>query len=700
MTQLVKLRLVLAVFFLALAGPAVALIYQAYQRLQWETFHQHQSLAETFGSRVDQSLRDLVRLEDARSFTEYNFFNIVSPATDSLLQRSPLAVYPPLVSVPGLIGHFQVDTQGDFSAPFLPPADIDDTRAGISAQERQARQALAARLQGILAANRLLGTGVHDKQRYPGAPSPAIDREEKARVERDDGQLASATPATLVTDAPAAQAAFDVLNERASHRDSSLPASAANSLGQVADLKLEQQFQGKAVMADAQKKEDQVVPAAKAKRVLRKEASVQYELDVPPAAQALGDERRRTNSPLRIRTFESEVDGFETSLLASGELVVFRKVWRDGQRYVQGLVIDRERFFAALVTAPFDTSGLARSSSLLVARRGEVLARDAGAESRAYDTAGALRGTLLYQSRMSAPFSDFELIFSVTRLPAGPGAVVIGWLAAVLALVLCGGTLLMYRLGARQLALARQQQEFIAAVSHELKTPLTSIRMYGEMLREGWAPEGKRQAYYSFIHDEAERLTRLINNVLNLARMTRNELHVELRGVTVAQLVDLLHSKLGSVVSHAGRRYELNIEAGLTERMVMVDLDCFTQVFLNLIDNALKFTSGEQALQINVRRDAERGIEFAVRDFGPGIPKDQLERIFALFYRGENALTRATAGTGIGLALVKRLVEVMHGRVSVVNRQPGAEFRVLLPLAASSVALSGTVSADRLRSSA
>ena len=691
MTPLVKLRLALALFFLALAGPAVALIYQAYQRLQWETFHQHQSLAEAFASRVDQSLRDLVRLEDARSFTEYNFFNIVSPATDSLLQRSPLAVYPPLVSVPGLIGHFQVDTQGDFSAPFLPSADIDDTRAAISAPERQARQALAARLQGILAANRLLGTGAHDKQRYPGAPSPAI--------ERDDGPLASATPATLAADAPAAQAAFDVLNERASRRDSSLPASAANSLGQVADLKLEQQFQGKAVMADEQKK-DQVVPAAKAKRALRKEASVQYELDVPLAAQALGDERRRTNSPLRIRTFESEVDGFESSLLASGELVVFRKVWRDGQRYVQGLVIDRERFFAALVTVPFDTSGLARSSSLLVARRGEVLARDAGAESRAYDTAGELRGTLLYQSRMSAPFSDFELIFSVTRLPAGPGAVVIGWLAAVLALVLCGGTLLMYRLGARQLALARQQQEFIAAVSHELKTPLTSIRMYGEMLREGWAPEGKRQAYYSFIHDEAERLTRLINNVLNLARMTRNELHVELRGVTVAQLMDLLHSKLGSVVSHAGRRYELNIEAGLAERVVMVDLDCFTQVFLNLIDNALKFTSGEQALQVSVRRDAERGIEFAVRDFGPGIPKDQLERIFALFYRGENALTRATAGTGIGLALVKRLVEVMHGRIAVVNRQPGAEFRVLLPLAASSVALTGAVSADRLRSSA
>ena len=674
MTQLVKLRLALALFFIALAGPAVALIYQAYQRLQWETFHQHQSLAEAFASRVDQSLRDLVRLEDARSFTDYSFFNVVSADAPSLLQRSPLAVYPPPVSVPGLIGHFQVDTQGAFSAPFLPPGDIDDAHAGIDAQQRQARQALATRLQGILAANRLLSDSARDQPRY-------AEREAKTRAERDDRPLESTALGDKSADALPAQAAFDTLNESGSSGSSSQSAPALNSLGRVADLKLEQRFQGAPVMADAQKK-DQVEPAAKAKRALRKEASPQYQVSSTISAQAAVDSRRRAADARPILTFESEVDSFETSLLASGELVVFRKVWRNGQRYVQGLVIDRERFFASLATAPFDTSALAHSSSLLVARRGDVLARDAGADSRAYDTASELRGTLLYQSRLSAPFSDFELIFSVTRLPAGPGALVIGWLAAVLALVLCGGTLLMYRLGARQLALARQQQEFIAAVSHELKTPLTSIRMYGEMLREGWAPEGKRQAYYSFIHDEAERLTRLINNVLNLARMTRNELKIELRGVTVAQLVDLLHSKLGSLVSHAGRRYELNIEAGLGERVVMVDLDCFTQVFLNLIDNALKFTSSEQALQISARRDAERGIEFAVRDFGPGIPKDQLERIFALFYRGENALTRATAGTGIGLALVKRLVEVMHGRVSVVNRQPGAEFRVLLPLAA------------------
>ena len=100
----------------------------------------------------------------------------------------------------------------------------------------------------------------------------------------------------------------------------------------------------------------------------------------------------------------------------------------------------------------------------------------------------------------------------------------------------------MYRLGVRQLALVQQQQDFVAAVSHELKTPLTAIRMYAEMLREGWTPEEKRPAYYAFIHDESERLARLIHNVLSLARMTRQALQVTPARVTVAEQAQAKHA--------------------------------------------------------------------------------------------------------------------------------------------------------------
>src|SRR5690606_27385511 len=118
----------------------------------------------------------------------------------------------------------------------------------------------------------------------------------------------------------------------------------------------------------------------------------------------------------------------------------------------------------------------------------------------------------------------------------------------ILAAVLCGGVLLMYRFGVGQIRLTRQQQDFVSAVSHELKTPLTSIRMYGEMLKAGWADDAKKQIYYDYIHGEAERLSRLIENVLQLARLTRNGETVELERIKAAELLDIVRSKIDSQV--------------------------------------------------------------------------------------------------------------------------------------------------------
>jgi two-component system phosphate regulon sensor histidine kinase PhoR len=267
----------------------------------------------------------------------------------------------------------------------------------------------------------------------------------------------------------------------------------------------------------------------------------------------------------------------------------------------------------------------------------------------------------------------------VKQLPVGPGGRVVGWTAVTLTLVLTGGFYLMYRAALRQIALTRQQQDFVSAVSHELKTPLTSIRLYGEMLKEGWATEERRQTYYDYICAESERLTRLIENVLQLARLTRNELRVELKPVPVGELMEGLRPKIATQIERAG--FELRLDCPAPNAVVRVDQDFFAQLLINLVDNALKFSRDAEcrAVEIGCRMADAHNVRFSVRDYGPGIPSDQMKKIFRLFYRSGNELTRETVGTGIGLALVRQLTLTMNGRVDVVNRDPGAELRLTFP---------------------
>jgi signal transduction histidine kinase len=113
-----------------------------------------------------------------------------------------------------------------------------------------------------------------------------------------------------------------------------------------------------------------------------------------------------------------------------------------------------------------------------------------------------------------------------------------------------------------------------------------------------------------------------------------------------------------------------------------MDEDCFVQIVINLVDNAIKFSRTAGTRRIDIRATAERGgrVRFSVRDYGPGVPRDQMKKIFRLFYRTESELTRETVGTGIGLAIVHQLATAMSGKVDVLNRDPGAEFGVSFPL--------------------
>ena len=676
---LYRLKSLLLFFFVALALPTSILVYQAYGQLKWEAFHQHQQLARELSLRIDARFVELIDREENRSLTDYDFLNVTGNAQSAFLQRSPLSQFPLEADIPGLIGYFQVDTQGQLQTPTVPLSDAADY--GIDADELKLRRQQQSNLRAILGKNRLvkkrpevsgeLATPAMSEEEslVQSASSPAESLDELSTNEQEKDQQGLSV--------------FDSLTSRSKFGGQT--AKIEKSAGRVADLKLDDSYE-----VAAQFKEKKAVES-KQKRLDKR---ARTEIAIMPEAVVIEPNRNNISVPAdlagllsqqqvaRIRTFESEVDPLEFSLLDSGHFVLFRRVWKDGQRYVQGLLFNQQEFVDVLIASAFEESALALMSDLVLAHRGNVVELFGAGYSREYNSVPTEGGELLYQTRLVAPFSDLELIFSLARLPVGAGGQIILWSAFVLGLVLVGGVFMLYRLGAGQISLAQKQQDFVSAISHELKTPLTSIRMYGEMLREGWADESRKKSYYDFIFYESERLSRLINNVLQLARLSRSEQKAQMELMTVGEIFDDLTPRLQSQLDQANYQLSIDCESELRQHSIKIDSDWLTQIMINLVDNAIKFSSNSEQKQLDLGCQIQQGsLQISVRDYGPGIARDQMKKVFKLFYRSENELTRETVGTGIGLSLVQQLASAMQGNVDVVNCDPGVEFRLRFALA-------------------
>jgi signal transduction histidine kinase len=688
-----RLKRLLAFFFLALAIPTAVLIWQAYSQLKWEAFHQYRGMAEELTRRIDADLAAGVNAAEARTFADYTFLVVSGDPSANFVQRSPLSELPVTQDLPGVIGYFQVGTEGEFSTPLLPPGDSDPASFGIGAVEYDQRLRLSRQIQSILSDNRLVqDSAAGSKEGFsdvPAAPPAEYEAAEDEDVYEESRrrQVTGESPEPELLEAQAAeqdevysQAVFDRLGAVKKSKDS------MTSADKVADLRLDGALQQKSEVAEklGQEGKRDNLPADAPGRSKRREQIALPEsgsaATMPVAQEPAANLAEAAG--IRISTFESEIDPLEFSLLDSGHFVLFRKVWRDGQRFIQGLLIDREIFIRGAFDDQFADTGLAAMSKLIVAYQDDVLHTLSGENYSEYTSRSQpFDGALLYRNRLAEPLNRFELIYSINGLPSGPGATVLGWVTFVLAIVFLGGFYTVYRLGLSQIKLARQQQDFVSAVSHELKTPLTSIRMYGEMLREGWADPEKQQQYYAYIHDESERLTRLISNVLQLAKITRNEPQFDLKPVPVGDLMNRIESKITGQVQSAGFALEFITDPRAGKASIEIDEDCFSQIVINLVDNAIKFSSNaeEKRIEISGRLNKASEVVIAVRDFGPGVPKDQLKKIFQLFYRSESELTRETVGTGIGLAIVHQLSQAMGGKVDVMNREPGVEFRVSFP---------------------
>lgn len=357
---------------------------------------------------------------------------------------------------------------------------------------------------------------------------------------------------------------------------------------------------------------------------------------------------------------------------------LFRRAWDGNSLVIQGILLNKKAFLKNVINSIFITSGLADNGDLTVAYQGDVI--DVYSELNDKETPTEKK-SLLYKTNLKQPLEKVELIFSTNKQNKATGSGVVMISSFFLIATLFGGFVLLYRLGLSQIDLAKRQKDFVSSVSHELKTPLTSIKIYSEMLKEGWLPENKKNSYYKKIHSETERLTRLINNFLQLSNIAKGNEHTDLDVHLAKDLLEKATEKVKDFCTTSGFDLQIRDSKLASQAKILANEDYLMQIIINLIDNAIKFSRKSIKKSIILSAwSTNNAVVFSVRDFGPGIPEDHMKKIFDLFYRAEDEITRETKGTGIGLALVLQLSCALNATVYAKNHTTGVEFQIVFNL--------------------
>lgn len=289
------------------------------------------------------------------------------------------------------------------------------------------------------------------------------------------------------------------------------------------------------------------------------------------------------------------------------------------------------------------------------------------------------QGRLLFQSGafpvdlnqkpvISVPLSGllphYRIVFylSESGLSPGRGLIVLGgMLLGLTAVALITGGALLIQDSRRSLKDAMEKTSFVSSVSHELKTPLTSIRMYAELLRDGRVTAPEKIAHYlSVIVTESQRLTRLVNNVLDFGKLEQGRKTYQHSSFDLKEMLQTVIDVHGVRLKDAGLRVHTALPEGPLP--LVSDRDALEQVLLNLLDNAVKYAATGEWLAVELDGTAEQPVsEIRIRDRGPGIPPDHRARIFEKFHRVDHSLTAGQAGSGLGLSIARRIMRDLGG---------------------------------------
>jgi signal transduction histidine kinase len=241
------------------------------------------------------------------------------------------------------------------------------------------------------------------------------------------------------------------------------------------------------------------------------------------------------------------------------------------------------------------------------------------------------------------------------------------------------GTYAVARAVNRELEVARVQSDFVAAVSHEFRTPLTSLRQLSELLVSGRVPgEERRQAYYELMRRESLRLQRLVEGLLDFGRMEAGAHEVRLERVEAGELVRTVVREFQE--DSAGEERRIELAACADACPIQADREALGRALWNLLDNAVKYAPGSDPVRVSLTRSNGR-VGIRVADRGPGIPAEEQARVFEKFIRGQHARAAGIRGTGLGLAMVREIARAHHGEVRLESAPgQGSSFILTLPV--------------------
>jgi signal transduction histidine kinase len=289
----------------------------------------------------------------------------------------------------------------------------------------------------------------------------------------------------------------------------------------------------------------------------------------------------------------------------------------------------------------------------------------------------------LFEGNFDPPFSNWKAVVGLKNMDLddlarnsflhSAGATLL-----VLLFLLCGIGLTI-RAADREARLAQAKSNFVANVSHELKTPLALLSLFSEILEGGVDSEEKKAEYYRIIRHESLRLNNVIDNILDFSKIEAGKKTYNFAESNMADVIESVLSNHRYQISNAGFDVQTNIQPDLPP--VLIDRDAMAQALSNLIDNAIKYAGPVKQLSIKTETlGSDLSIEVA--DHGIGIPRAEQAKVFEKFYRVGNGLVHDVKGSGLGLSLVQHIVEAHQGTISVESDVgKGSRFTILLPLA-------------------